>query len=79
MSHLRPIDPNNPDRTKPYTEYTAEERVSALTQMEDAHKAAATSKFKTSDETLELAHKLARGTEKEGNVDMPQPTNAKSK
>lgn len=73
MSHLRPIDPENPERTKPYAEYTPEERVHAITQMEDAHKALP-SKFKTSDDTLALAQQLSVGTEKNGNVDMPSPT-----
>jgi len=55
MSHLRPINADT-GRVKDYREYSPDERVSAITQIEDASKTRA-----ASAETVALAQRMLVG------------------
>jgi hypothetical protein len=74
MSHLRPIDPET-GKTKSYEQYTPDERLSAITQIEDASKVRP-----ASQDTAALANRLRKGTPREdATLDVrtaPAPTNS---
>ena len=61
MSHLRPVDPAT-GGVKPYADYSPEERLHAVVQIEDGAKTEQAIGQKTSPETVELVKELAQGT-----------------
>lgn len=67
MSHLRPID-SSTGKTKAVLDYSEGEKLSALTQVEEAIRVRIAAKQPIDQATAQLAVTLSTGTPKEGTL-----------